>query len=261
MLHQLLIEILAPVSTLDLLPLTLVCRRFHELVVRILHQRLLRAAELPDNELILECYHPSARLNTPSLGCRYLSTEAWASNDSDEVDLAGLSALYSRFRPVPSQESRLRRSRRNRPTVESFEAPEDVDDEVASVDVTLDESELFSQLVTSTSIVKVGPARSVFLSLVNIDDGVLRVWRAWLAVAATAAGSSGEISGYDDPSILWTDSSKTVGLRFDVESLGSDRMPLIIGLGEDPPISYTLTYRGRHSSGPPGFPHTSPTRS
>lgn len=246
-------------STLDLLPLTLICRRFHDLVVRILHQRLLRATELPDNELILECYLPSARLNTPSLACRYLSTEALASRDSEEVGLAGLSALYSRFRPIPSQESRLRRLRRNRPAAEASQAPEDAADETASVDVTLDESELFTQLVTSTSIVKVGPIRSVFLSLVNIDDGVLRVWRAWLAGPAAAASGSADTAGGDDPSILWTDASKTVGLRFDVEPLGSDRMPLIIGAGEDPPVSYTLTYRGRDSCGPRGFPHTSPT--
>lgn len=109
------------------------------------------------------------------------------------------------------------------------------DDDTASVIVHLDDGEMFSQLCAVTNLVKTGPRRGLFLSHVNINDGVVRVFRRWLA--ARAAGEEGT-----DP-ILWTDRNQNVGLKFRVMENIDERRPAIWSeTDEDLPVSYTLVY-------------------
>lgn len=99
----------------------------------------------------------------------------------------------------------------------------------------LDDGEMFSQLCTVTNLVKTGPRRGLFLSHVNINDGVVRVFRRWLA--ARAAGDE------DTDPILWVDRNKTVGLKFGVRENADERRPAIWSeADEDLPVSYTLVY-------------------
>lgn len=118
------------------------------------------------------------------------------------------------------------------------------DDLTASATVQLDEGEMFSQLCAQTNLVKTGPHRGLFLSHVNINDGVVRVFRRWLK--ARASGSDGD----EDP-ILWTDRKKTVGLKFRVTenvdataAATTTRRPTVWSRveDEDPAVSYTLVY-------------------
>lgn len=102
----------------------------------------------------------------------------------------------------------------------------------------LDESALFGQLCTITNLVKLGPRRGLFLSHVNVGEGVIRVWRDWLASRA-AAGPSG--SG----ELLWADADKNVGIRVGiVETLdtGNTNAPVLVNSNEDLPVSYRLEY-------------------
>lgn len=190
------------------------------------------AAWLPDHELILECYHPSAKLSTPYLHCDYLGTDGLAGYDEDEerqLTFGQLHNLYSRFRPVVQEENR--RARARYPSAGGMQLN---DDDTASITVHLDEGEMFSQLCAVTNMVKTGPRRGLFLSHVNINDGVVRVFRRWLI--ARAAGE-----GEDEP-ILWTDRYKTVGLKFRVQENVDQRPALWSEDDEDPPLSYTLVY-------------------
>jgi hypothetical protein len=195
---------------------------------------------------MLECYHPSAKISTPYLDCRYLGTHdpdpSSNYNRTGEVDLASLSTLYSRFRPVVTEENRRPRTRYPPPSTLS-QIAEAEGDQDATEEIHLDESELFSQLCTVTNIVKLGPRRGLFLNHFNLSDGVIRVWRDWLAAAAD--GWYAEQRGIDDSGILWADSRKNVGLRFQVKPSGTERMPLLVGSDDDPPVSYTLKYEGR----------------
>lgn len=203
------------------------------MALRIVHTRLTDAAWLPDHELILECYHPSAKLSTPYLHCDYLGTDGLASYDEDEekqLTFGQLHNLYSRFRPVVQEENR--RARTKYPSASGAQ-PED--DDTASMIVHLDDGEMFSQLCTVTNLVKTGPRRGLFLSHVNINDGVVRVFRRWLA--ARAAGEE------DTDPILWVDRNKTVGLKFSVRENIDERRPTIWSeADEDLPVSYTLVY-------------------
>lgn len=237
---QILIQILSPLTTVQLLPLARVNHRFHDLALRIIHTRLTNAAFMPEHELILECYHPSAKISTPYLHCDYLGTDGLQGYEEDEekqLSFAQLGQLYSRFRPVVQEENR--RTRRRNPSVSVGGATEGVDD-TARVNISLDDGEMFSQLCCVTNMVKGSARRGLFLSHVNINDGVMRVFRRWLRERASGTGDKRE-------DILWTDRKKNVGLRFKVrEDVGARSGPAIWTQkdeDEDLPVSYELEYQ------------------
>lgn len=236
---EILIQILTPLTTLQLLPLARISRRFHDLTLRVIHTRLTNAAFIPEHELILECYHPSAKISTPYLHCDYLGTDGLHGYEEDEekqLSFSQLGQLYSRFRPVVQEENR--RARRGRQSVSVGAAVED--DDTARLTVSLDEGEMFSQLCCVTNMVKGSPRRGLFKSHVNINDGVVRVFRRWLRERASAKGDARE-------DILWTDRQKNVGLRFKVrEDVGARAGPAIwtqADEDEDLAVSYELEYQ------------------
>ncbi|KAL6248782.1 hypothetical protein RBB50_003844 [Rhinocladiella similis] len=107
---EILVSILSRFETQSLLPLIIVSRQFHSIILRIIHFRLLLAAALPDYKLILEAYRPSKRYSDPYLFCTYLGTDGLSSKHEgrgslyedcagEEGRFAKLGALYSRFRP------------------------------------------------------------------------------------------------------------------------------------------------------------------
>lgn len=232
-------------NTPQLLPLARINRRFYDLTLRIIHTRLTDAASLPLHEIILEAYHPSAKLSTPYLHCDYLGTnglEGYTEDEDRQLSFSQLHGLYSRFRPIVQEENR--RGRARYPSVSGNNGTTQVageDDEfTASISVNLDEGEMFSQLCVMTNLVKSGPRRGVFLSHVNISDGVVRVFRRWLKAQLSEAGGN---ASKEEP-ILWTDRSRTVGLKFRVRENLDARRPALWSDAddEDLPISYTLVY-------------------
>lgn len=96
-------------------------------------------------------------------------------------------------------------------------------------------------------MVKIGPGRFHFLSHANVSDGVIRVWRGWLAAKAAAAAAA-EVEGGGDtstphdsrPAILWADATQHVGLRFRVSEVAAPLGPLLVAPDEDVPVSYRL---------------------
>ncbi|KAH8805002.1 hypothetical protein F5884DRAFT_438694 [Xylogone sp. PMI_703] len=267
--NEVLMNTLSTFPTRALLPFTTVSHRFHDIILRIIQNRLNQATTLKDHKLILECYHPSTKLTTPYLFCDYLGTDVV----SDDVHgngtgpLGKLSDLYSHFRPLPAEDTRP--TRRWHPAGAVPQPPEPLtpstsDDEgeledeepLASHNVNLESFELFSQLCTVTSLIKVGPKRGLFLSCVNISEGVMRVWRQWLAEQAESYRRSrrlpqksksratfGEVREYDSTNILWADANKTVGLRLRVKQRNDTSLPVLMHRDEeDEPVSYTLEY-------------------
>ncbi|CAJ2513971.1 Uu.00g020900.m01.CDS01 [Anthostomella pinea] len=241
--NEVLIQALSSFSTRSLLPYAGVCRRFRGLVGRLHYYRLVEATVLQDHEVILESYHPSNKISTPSLLCAFLGTDG-LSEAGEDASLEQLNRLYTRFRPYVSDDYRRPRSRW--PTLEVHEGTQEPQVEVPSHDVNLESGELFSQLCTLTNMVKVGPRRGLFLSIANISDGVIRIWRDWLqneAAKSTAVQQQQASPSLDDSSMLWTDSSKNVGLRFRVVNNGNGQAPILIGPNDELPVSYTLEYQ------------------
>ncbi|KAM5347994.1 hypothetical protein ACJ41O_007818 [Fusarium nematophilum] len=234
--NEILISILSQLATKELLPLASVNHRLYSLVTRLVHRRILQTAPLPENKLILECYHPSDQLYAPYLACRYQDTAVrdGPSIDEDSPRLADLRRLYASFKPVFAEENHRPRRTRAR-----FTASPDDGDDTATQEIHLDDGELFSQLCAATNLVKEGPKRGLFISHVNIVDGVVRVFRDWLArMASDGAGSSS-----DSERIIWVGRDQNVGIRFSVVPGPTETMPLISGPDDDPPVHYTLVYQ------------------
>ncbi|KAE8443852.1 hypothetical protein EG329_001261 [Mollisiaceae sp. DMI_Dod_QoI] len=261
--NEILIAILSTFPTLSLLPLTLVSHRFHSLIARILYHRLIEIAQLKERTLLLECYHPSTKLSTPSLLCDYLGTHDLDSLDScsetyiyeDLGDcktgqLGKLAGLYSHFRPLKPEAER--RTVRRHPAGGSFipAANDLVDDhdEFVCQNVHLEAHELFSQLCTVTNVVKPGP-RGFLLGCVNISEGITRLWRHWLAEHAQTKPehASGRASADKERGgrLLWADKGQNVGLRIRVVERDDGIAPVLVRKDEDEPVSYTLQYEGR----------------
>lgn len=238
---------LAHFSATDLTRLCLVNRRFGSLVCRLLHRRLLAVASLPADDLIFECFTPAAKLSTPSLDCRYVATKTRRPGDSgvelfepaedESPSLDSLGRMYSVFRPVVSNDNRRPRRREDGPAAAEDEDEDEDEDDTATELAHLDADQLFEQLCAVTNVVKPGPRPGLFLSHVNISDGVLRLWRDWLADMADDGSNARH-------KILWVDAGQTIGLRMRVTHGPAGRMPVLSGPDDYPPISYRLEYQG-----------------
>ncbi|TVY93908.1 hypothetical protein LAWI1_G001768 [Lachnellula willkommii] len=241
---QILLSVFSHLSTRELLPITPSCHLFHDVILRILELRLREAAANPNHKLILECYHPSAKFYNPYLYCEYLGTPGLSPHDhcvwgeEGVGSLGKLSNLYSYFRPLKPDANR--RALRLHPAVSPAGAV-NPDEQLVCQDINLESHELFSQLVTVTNLVKLGPKPGIFKSSVNIGQGLTRVWRDWLSDRVTCENEDPQER---EKRILWSDARNNVGMRMQVEP-GPEVPPApVFGRDEDPSVSYTLQYEG-----------------
>ncbi|CRG86882.1 hypothetical protein PISL3812_03894 [Talaromyces islandicus] len=262
---QLLVQILTPFTTQTLLPLTSISHRFHAIVLRILHYRLLLAASLKEYKLILECYHPSSRLTDPHSFCTYLGTPGLSDEyegkgslyeDCETAERLGrLSAVYSRFRPEPSGEQS---SRWPRNFLEPPSAREDEDAQESNGNtqrgettdtqqffkkqISLDEFEGFSQLCTMVNLVKLAPNSTRLISAINVEEGIIRVWRHWLKEhAGRKHGDISQETSKDDDGVLWVDNRENVGLKLRVKEKKWNRQaPVLIHEDEEMAVTYEV---------------------
>jgi hypothetical protein len=269
-----LIELLLQLPTTSLLPLTLLSRRFHDIILRILHDRLVRATALEDHCLVFECFHPSTKFLTPYLYCEHLSTDSLADNiywgPKNTGNLGKMTGLYAHFRPLPPDPERF--LRRPHPAggapaqpspstwyqLSSQESGEPTD-RLVSTTVSLDSHEWFTQLCTVTSLVKVGPRHGVFKSCVKVGEGVVRIWRDWLAsqafcrpqcvdklttndsnTAVVAAPQSADEEKWKER-MLWLDRHENIGLKMKVRGT---YQPNFVQSQEDIAVSYFVEYEG-----------------
>lgn len=271
---KVLIHTLATFETLPLLQLRAVAHRFQNLIIRIVHARLLQAASLEDRKLILECYHPSAQYTEPYLHCDYLGTPGLSGDVegqgsiyevADEYTSEGtLRKLYSRFRPTrkdPQQYAYRAHPAGDIPGTRTSDRADLMRDkaraEAVSQNVNLDAHELFTQLRLMASLVQVGPSRGFFLSIESIvEKKTTRLWRHWLAETARSTQSlsaekdntSGDI---DDETgcLVWVDQNKIAGLRVRVkEKNWRKETPILLHQDEDQAVSYSLELEGIPSS-------------
>jgi len=239
----------------------LISHRFHDLILRIIEARLLKAASLDDHTLVLDVSHPTT--NTPYIFCHYLGSgsptriEDTASNDESTSKLGRLANIYSHFRPLLPEKDRT--SIKLHPAGGLFIGQPSgvVDSETgyACQDIHLESHELFSQLCTYTNLVKVSNSRGLLQTSVGISDGVIRVWRNWLAGRCGASvensscdtrpGTSKGIDGEEvKDGLLWADNKKHVGLRMSVIEKQNPDQFVVDSPEEDAFVSYVLQYEG-----------------
>ena len=262
------IHVLYNITTSGLLRLRLVSHRLQNLILRIVHSRLLLAASLDDRKLLLECYHPSAQYSEPYLYCDYLGTPGL--NDHvpgqgfifEQLQQGGggvLAKLYSHFRPTrkdPQSSERKSHPAGDIPGTRTSDAAESIEKEQPDGPVTrmisLEAYENFSQLVFNTDLVQLGPRRGVFLDIMSVNEKrTLRIFRNWLARHAEANRKDGTGSTSDiksDARLIWIDEARrTAGLRLRVKEQRKLRRdaPLLLHRDESQSASYIIELEGR----------------
>lgn len=251
-------EILAPFPTPQLLPLTVLSQRMYCIILRILQNRLVAASELHSHSLLLECYHPSAKLTEPPYFCTYQGTDGlsrYTEPSEDGPDLAkrlgNLRNLYSRFRPyrreLEAGGRRVRARPGDVPGSRTFpgEVSEKHEGEKVKQTLTLEGHELFTQLVSQSNLVKVGPRHGLFTSFVEVEESVIRVWKEWLA--RLAADDSANVP--DEERILWANEARNTGLRFRVREKKYRReVPILMSVDEDLPVTYEVEFDGMYKA-------------
>jgi hypothetical protein len=269
-------------TTPQLLPLAPLSHRIYALILRILHNRLVAASELDSHSVLLECFHPSAKLTEPPYFCTYRGTDGltdynvFAEDDKNVASRLGeMRNMYSRFRPyrreLERDGRRVRRPPGDIPGSRTFPgtAQDRFEGETVKQILSLDGHELFTQLISQSNLVKFGPRNGLFTCFVEVEDGVVRVWRKWLRdlalrgntpttdiqrEAATYVGKGKEpirddITGttdVKDGSILWVSPHRNTGIRFNVKErkLRRDAPLLVRADEEDMPVSYEIEYDG-----------------
>ena len=261
----------------SLIQYSFVCHRFRDLIVRIIHNRLLKAASLKDHKLILECYHPTAQYTEPYLLCEYLGTPGLSDANGREAftqdgnhRMGELGMLYSRFLPRSKDaesEPRIVRSHpagdvpgsRTSPTPSSSSTP--LQPDIITRAVSMESHELFSQLCVSASLVQVGPRRGVFLSCVDVlKKTTTRMFRDWLSGKTETSNdpdldvsehftngmaSKPRSSSEQSRRLMWVDPENNVGLRVRAhERKWIRNAPILIHQDEDQAISYSLELSG-----------------
>ncbi|KAJ5780259.1 hypothetical protein N7457_005419 [Penicillium paradoxum] len=231
--NEVFVETLSDFSTRELLPLISVNHRFHALVLRILHYRLLLSTPLKEYTLLLECFHPSSKLTEPHVFCKYLGTDGLTDRHDgagslyEDVNtaqqLGRVTGLYSRFRPEASRDEEDEQRGDNA----HLGLSQGAEKESAVIrEFTIDGYEDFSQLCVVANLVQVRPGTSLLLSASTIEDGFVRLWRDWLhrqsrkmekaTETAREEGSANVSVSSSSDDILWVDTGKTVGLKMRV---------------------------------------------
>ena len=269
-------------TTPQLLPLTLLSHRIYALILRILHNRLVAASELDSHSVLLECFHPSAKLTEPPYFCTYRGTDGLSDYNvfaEDEKSLASrlgeMRNIYSRFRPYRRELERggrrVVRPPGDIPGSRTFPgtAQDRFEGETVKQILSLDGHELFTQLVSQSNLVKIGPRNGLFSCFVDVEEGVVRVWREWLRDMALRKNTSTtsmkrEAATYvdkgkeavrndntdrtdvNDESILWVSPLRNTGIRFNIKERKLKRdAPLLVRADEEEmPVSYDIEYDG-----------------
>lgn len=135
--------------------------------------------------------------------------------------------------------------------------------------VSLEGHELFTQLIAQTNLVKIGPYNGLFSAFVDVEEGVLRVWRQWLSETAAQGRGNTTDENFEavqeagkgkeavreavevpfnpnDKRILWASMARNTGIRFNVKERNLRRdAPILIRNDEDMPVTYDIEYDGK----------------
>jgi hypothetical protein len=157
--------------------------------------------------------------------------------------------MYSHFRPVPPKGDH--KTWKTIPT--SGVLPTTMNEFIfgekkyVSQDIDLEPYELFSQLQSIVSMVKVGPREGYFLSNVTIGEGLTRVWRNWLIERAECSTTKYCPEAEHKKRLLWASIREHIGLRFCIAQKTDVAGPILKSRDDDENVGYTLQYEGLSS--------------
>jgi len=126
-----------------------------------------------------------------------------------------LARLYTHFRPQPPEG-----------------AP--ADQPYAKTTVCLDSGEIFAQICAQSCLVKVGPKRGLFESVIPVFESFFRVKRNWLEDA---------VQDGDCGKILWVGMGENVGLRLKIGDRTWRGSEIMVRDEEEMAVSYLVEYQ------------------
>lgn len=193
-------------------------------------------------------------------------------------------SLYSRFRPQrkePDFKVARRHPAGDIPGSRTHPTSNPTPDEnaegdrgVVSETVTVDAHDLFSQLTTQAYLGKREMTRGLLMSIQEVCEGTIRVWRDWLSrqceskkwtdgdtvvvhhdvssspTAARGTARSDSVTGFadptKDPSILWVNTrDESVGIRFRIKEQQWRRAnPILYTSDVEVAVSYQVEFEG-----------------
>jgi hypothetical protein len=145
--------------------------------------------------------------------------------------------LGSRTYVPPETEAGPSTARNPAASTPSDEAKEE---QLVTQSIHLDSTEMFTQLCAQTSIAIPGLQATIYHDHIDINSGVIRVFRKWLA---EQDGARVARDSFED--VLWANDGEQVGVRFRVKQKSWRRnVPLLMSVGEDAPVSYEIQFEG-----------------
>ena len=225
---------MALLSTKELLPLTVVSHQFHDLIVRILHRRLVQAAASDGDTLIFEWYPLGEGSLDEIYFCEYLGTDELdacmdMSVGHSTARLGKLFRCYSRFRPVVQVPV-------ERPLPPPEEDPIETAGSVGQQQSVPEEEPMCQRHPVSKGAIFIGRnsyQQSLKANLAKdslrkgkyreykpINAGTVCLARSWLADRADPARigiPNIEHVAVPGSDILWLDTQQTLGVRLNVE--------------------------------------------
>jgi hypothetical protein len=144
-----------------------------------------------------------------------------------------LSTFYTHFLPTKSSLA----PPDDTPPTGSFAGTSDEPDGLASTTVSLDSGETFAQVCAQASLIKSGPKRGLFESVIPVFENFFRLKREYLDEALEEGSSS-------TGKIIWVDMNENVGLKVKVGSEEAKDANRNASLAEDAAASYKVYYQG-----------------
>jgi hypothetical protein len=244
-----LLLILDSFQTKSLVHFAPTCRRFHSLILRLIHRRLQLAADLDRHLLYLECGPPAAKWTTPKVLCTTLGTSGMQEL-SHEIEsgresvglLKKMGLLYTRFRPQqrepdwltlgrPHPAGDIPGSRTYVPTEAAASRLANFDNRVTRT-VAIDADMSFSQLQTFAFLAKRERTRGLISQVQSVAEGTIRVWKDWLSKQCESKG--------------WTDGENIAIIQEDCDGNRKARSDSFTGVTDphkDPNIIWINTGR------------------
>lgn len=139
--------------------------------------------------------------------------------------------------PEPAEAGSSRDVQASQPAV-----PLEAGEPLVTQGIHLDSAEFFTQLCVQTCVAIPGPAGGIYHDYIDLNSGVVRLFRHWLAKENQRKG---QVSDEEYPGVLWTNDGEQVGVKFGVKQKAWKRdTPIIVRADEDMPVSYEIQYEG-----------------
>ncbi|KAF3936726.1 hypothetical protein ABW19_dt0201358 [Dactylella cylindrospora] len=229
-------------STKCLLAASATSKFLHDIATYINNRRIRQVLEVEGYQGIYECYAPIDKYNHPYNHCSYTGTYP----ENESLTAKGKTSLYS-FEDVESFHPASKLYSHFIPSAYDASHATSVSPQPTSSLVTLEVGELFTQICASACLIRTGPKRGIFESVIPVFESFFRVKRDWLDECCEAA----ENGKGTEAKVMWVGMGENVGLKLRVKGrkvIGGGGYTGLRGYEEEPAVEYIVEYQCEYTS-------------